>query len=265
MKMTSRLTALLVLAGVAGTAAAQDVIATSTTSWRGFYVGGNLGGAWNHTCSSWSPNGGNGISNPTLANAFYNRDCPNNGTFVGGIQIGYNFQYEQIVWGFGLDYDFLSSKTRNRTYTYTGASPPPDGTYTFSGKTTPDGFAIIGPRIGYAIDQWLPYFRVGSVIASGSRRSNASFTDSAGTATFSGSKNFKASGIGVGLGTEYQLDNTWSIRAEYTYVNLGRSSQSDVLCSGSVAACNAFASLRLDNIHNSFTANVFRVGVNYKF
>src|SRR5271154_2024523 len=138
MKTFSRSTALVAFALLAGAASAQDVITTAGTDWRGFYAGGNLGGAWNSTCNSWTPN--NGISNPTLANAFYNRDCPNNGTFVGGVQIGYNFQYQQWVWGFGLDYDFLSGKSRNRSFTYTGPTPPPDGIYNFSGKTTPNGF-----------------------------------------------------------------------------------------------------------------------------
>ena len=74
---------LLALASV-GAAQAQDSITTVDTDWRGFYVGANIGGAWNHTCTNWTPN--SGISNPAIATAFYNRDCPNNGTFIGGVQ-----------------------------------------------------------------------------------------------------------------------------------------------------------------------------------
>ena len=59
-----------------------------------------------------TPNGP--IVDPVVANAFYNRNCPNNGVFIGGAQIGYNFQYNQIVWGFGLDYDDWSAKNHNR-------------------------------------------------------------------------------------------------------------------------------------------------------
>jgi outer membrane immunogenic protein len=151
------------------------------------------------------------------------------------------------------------------SYTYAGVNPPPGGIYTFSGKVSPDGFAIIGPRIGYAVDQWLPYFRIGSVFASGSRNSTASYTNAGGTATFTGSKDFKSSGFGAGVGAEYAIDDAWSFRAEYTYVSLGKSSSSDVVCSGNGAVCAAFANASLDNIHNSFTANVFRVGINYKF
>jgi outer membrane immunogenic protein len=265
MKKTSLSTAILAFASLAGAASAQDVITTSGPNWRGFYAGGNLGGAWNSTCNSWTPNGGNGISNPAIATAFYNRNCPNNGTFVGGLHIGYNFQKDQLVWGFGLDYDFLSGKTHNRSFTYGGASPPPDGTYLFSGKTTPNGFAILGPRIGYAVDNWLPYFRIGGVFTSGTRRSTATFTDASGTASFTGGKNFNTSGFGVGVGVEYMLQDPWSVKAEYTHVSLGKGDNSVTSCSGTAATCATFGNISIANNHNSFTANVFRVGFNYRF
>jgi outer membrane immunogenic protein len=265
MKLTSRVAALIALASLSGAAAAQDVIATQNNPWEGFYAGGNLGGAWNSTCNSWTPSGP--IINPAIANAFYNRNCPNNGVFVGGLQIGYNFQYNQLVWGFGLDYDFFESKTRNASRAYAGPIPPAGG-YTFYSKTDPNGFAILGPRIGYAIDNWLPYFRIGGVFTTGSRDVTASYTPPGGTAptaSFNGGKDYKANGFGVGAGVEYALVDAWSLRAEYTAVKLGKGSNSNATCTGSAAACSAFTGIELNNIHNSFTANVFRVGINYKF
>ena len=104
---------------------------------------------------------------PGLANTFYNRNCPNNGNFIGGVDLGYNFQYDQWVWGFKADYDAVGNKSYNRSYTYTGSDtgaggyPIPNGTYAISGKVSPNGIGLLGPRVGYAIDQWLPYFRVG--------------------------------------------------------------------------------------------------------
>jgi outer membrane immunogenic protein len=263
MKLVCRSAALLALAAVGATAAAQDVITTASDQWKGFYVGGNIGGAWNTTCNSWQPS--NGISNPAIATAFYNRTCPNNSTFIGGVQIGYNFQKDQLVWGFGLDYEFLSSKNKSRSITYTGPTPPPDGTYTFSGKLSPNGFALLGPRIGYAIDNWLPFFRVGGVFTSGSHNSMASFTNSSGTATFEGGKNFKANGYGLGFGAEYLLADTWSIRAEYNYISLSKGSTSQISCSGTAATCTAFANTDLESLSNKFTASIVRVGINYKF
>src|SRR5271156_5173865 len=121
MKLTTLLVGLLALAA-AGGVQAQDA-----KPWEGFYAGFNLGGAWNTTCNTWSLNGP-AATDPNIVNAFNNRTCPNNGVFIGGVQIGYNFQHEEWVWGFGLDYDIWSAKNRNRSYTYAGAAPPPDGT-----------------------------------------------------------------------------------------------------------------------------------------
>ena len=55
MKLTNRCAALLALTAIAGTVSAQDVIAVSNNPWEGFFVGANIGGAWNHTCQSWEP------------------------------------------------------------------------------------------------------------------------------------------------------------------------------------------------------------------
>ena len=55
MKSTSRVAALLALTTLGSAASAQDMIATQNKPWKGFYTGGNIGGAWNHTCSSWEP------------------------------------------------------------------------------------------------------------------------------------------------------------------------------------------------------------------
>jgi outer membrane immunogenic protein len=267
MKLTTRSAALIALTSIASVASAAppDVIATSSGvhQWGGFYAGLNAGAGINTTCNTWTANG-------PLANtpAFNNRDCPNKTAFVGGLQIGYNFQYEEWVWGFGADYDFYSASTKNRSLVYTGAVFPM-GTYTFNGKNSPNGFGILGPRIGYAVDNWLPYFRVGGVFTSGSSNSTVSFTPTgaaAPTATFNGGRNYKSSGFGIGAGVDLALEDSWSLRAEYTYVNLGKGSNTTTTCTGvSAAACATFAGFSLDSIHNSLTFSVIRIGVNYSF
>jgi len=260
MKLISRLAGLLVLASIAGAASAQDVIATVTNQWEGFYAGANIGGAWNTTCNTWSQNA-NIISGTT----FDNRNCPNNSVFIGGVQIGYNFQYNEWVWGFGLDYEIWSSKNRSRAYTYAGPTPPPDGTYAFSGKSSPNGALLLGPRIAYAVDNWLPYLRVGGAFTSGQSNSTASFTDSTGTASFSGGRNFKANGVGASVGTDVMIADSLFLRLDYTYISLGKGSNTVTQCTGTAATCAEFGTLQLENLHNKFTASLVRVGLSYKF
>src|SRR5208283_950559 len=239
MKIKLLTAAALTLAAV-GAAQAQDVISVANNPWEGWFAGANIGGAWNHTCDSWEP--GPAITSgsfPVAANRFYNRDCPNNGNFIGGVDGGYNFQIDQWVWGLKADYDAVGSKSKTRSYTYTSGTtgyPIPDGTYTTNGKVSPNGIILLGPRVGYAFDQWLPYFRVGGAFSTGSSNRSISFTPLGATTpagSISGSKDYKSSGFNVGAGLDYDISGPWSFTAEYNYVNLGKGSNSNVNCASS--------------------------------
>lgn len=259
-KLASRSAALLASCSIGGVAFGQ-----STNAWDGVYAGVNLGEGSNTTCNSWALSGA--PIDPTIAAAFYNRTCPNNDTFVGGVQIGDAFQYKRLVWAFGADFDAWSAKSHNPSLKYTGNVPPP-GSYAFSGKLSPNGFGIIGPRIGYAGDHWLPYLRVGTIITGGSHNSTLSYTPTGTTkptATFSGGKNFSSTGWVAGGGVEFVLTGPWSISADYLHASLGKGSNSTTTCTGSASACAAFAGISLDSIHDSFTANIFRIGISYWF
>ncbi|MGO9934253.1 MAG: outer membrane protein [Steroidobacteraceae bacterium] len=264
MKLTTRLAGLAVLASIGGAASAQDVIATVTNQWEGFYAGANIGGAWNTTCNTWEVNN---VISGAIQNVINNRGCPNNGTFIGGVMLGYNFQYNEWVWGAGLDYEIWSGK--NKTFTYVnapGANAAPAGTYSFNFRGTPNGVFLLGPRVGYAIDNFLPYIQLGGVFTSGSHTSTATYTDAdENTAVFTGSKNFKSSGFGASIGGDVMIADQLFFRATYTYVNLGKGTSTLTQCSGNATACAELSELELNNIHNSFTASLFRVGLAYKF
>ena len=62
--------------------------------WRGFYLGGNIGGAW----------GSSSVSD-NLTSVSFDRD--NNG-FIGGVQVGYNYQIGNLVLGVEWDFDWTS-------------------------------------------------------------------------------------------------------------------------------------------------------------
>lgn len=258
-RLSSHSGALLALASIAGIASAR-----TDKPWDGFYAGVNAGGARTSTCTS-SPLNGATIDS-TSVTTFSSRYCPSGG-IVGGVQIGDNFQIKRLVWGVGADLDAWSAKDNNRSWKYAGAVPPA-GTYAFSGKLSPNDFIVIGPRIGFAGDLWLPYLRVGAIITTGSRDSTLSYTPTGATkpaASFSGGRNFRSSGWAAGGGTEIGLNGAWSITAEYLHVNLGRSPNSTTTCNGSASACAAFSGISLDSIHNNFSANIFRVGFTYWF
>src|ERR1700748_969196 len=65
-------------------------------SWTGFYVGANIGGAWAH----------DGFHDTLLLSNFNNAS---NGVFIGGGQIGGNYQIGQFVIGGEWDFDWASN------------------------------------------------------------------------------------------------------------------------------------------------------------
>jgi outer membrane immunogenic protein len=145
---------------------------------------------------------------------------------------------------------------------------PPPGSYLFSARQSPNDFAVVGPRLGYAGDLWLPYLRGGAIIAGGSRDSVLSFTPAGATkpsVSFLGGRAFSTVGWAAGGGTEIGLNGPWSITLEYLHVNLGRGSETTAVCSGSAAACATFSGISFDSMHDGFTANIYRIGVTYWF
>jgi opacity protein-like surface antigen len=198
---------------------------------------------------------------------FSNRVCSTGSSLVGGIQIGENIQHNRLMLGIAADLDFWSSNNVNQSFKSFGATPPA-GTYAFSSKRNPSGLAVIGPRIGYAGNIWLPYLKVGGVIAPGARDSTLAYTPAGATqstASFSGGKSFSTFGWAAGGGFELGLNGPWSITAEYLHVNLGKGSDSTTTCSGTAAACAAFSGISLTNTHEGFSANIIRLGVTYWF
>ncbi len=249
----------LALASITGVAHAR-----SDMPWDGGYFGVNLGYPSTSNCNSWALSGA-GIDG-ALASEFSNQNC-SAGALVGGVQFGENYQYKRLVLGVAADIDLWSAKQVNEFLKYSGAVPP-SGTYVFSSQQNPHAFAVAGPRVGYAGDLWMPYLRAGAVIAPSSRNSTLGYIPAGAaipTASFSGGKAFSSAGWAAGGGFELGLNGAWSITAEYLHVSLGKGSDVATACSGTVAACAAFSGVSFDNIHEAFSANLFRIGVTYWF
>lgn len=146
----------------------------STVTWTGFYAGANLG------------YGFGGDFDPGLGYRL------NEGSgWTGGVQAGYNMQYDPIVVGIegSLNYADISDD-------WGGAK----ATLGFNGSIT--------PRIGYALGDFLPYIKAG--IAGG---------DVELKALGAKDSNFLV-GWTAGFGAEYRVTPEISVRAEYNYTDL---------------------------------------------
>jgi opacity protein-like surface antigen len=253
--------AALAFSVLAGMASARPDI-----PWDGFYFGAHVADALSSTCDRWALTGA--ILGPGTAAEMSGLDCSKGGALVAGVHLGENFQFGRLVWGVGGDLDYSHAKGNTQSLKYSGATPPPPGTYSFSNKSSPSGFVVIGPRVGYGGDTWHPYLTTGAIIAIGSHDSTLFYSPTGAarpSASFDGGPNFSTVGWVSGAGVELGLNGAWSISAEYLHANIAKGTASTTNCAGSASICAAFSGIDFQSNHDGYRANIKQIGVTYWF
>ena len=194
-------------------------------TWRGFYFGGNLGGAWT-----------TGTLTDRLTEASFSTD---HSGFISGVQIGYNFQVDNLVFGIEGDFDWTSlGDTSNRL------AVPGVGTLQASAET--QWITTLAARIGLTLERALVYVKIGG----GWVRNEASITNqTTGTSVTASNTN---GGWLVGGGVEYALTPNWTAKFEYDLLAL-----SDQTGPGIIG--------RPDSFNFERDVQTVRFGINYKF
>jgi outer membrane immunogenic protein len=169
-------------------------------SWTGFYLGGNIGAAWGHR----------DVTDLTRGLAFTQSS---NGRFIGGGQIGYNWQFNNFVIGAEADADWLSHNNNSGT----GIIVPGVGTIVASSNST--WISTAAARFGIANDHWLFYGKAGGGWVG---TSNLTVTNLTTGRSITGTNSGTSSGFLVGGGVEYAITNNWTVKAEYDYLGLSR-------------------------------------------
>ena len=225
--------------------------AFSAPMWTGFYWGVNGGYAWRQTDDQFGypacttpPCGTSGVTAPYPA---YNGIGAQGG--FGGGQIGYNWQNflgtPSLVAGIEADIQ--------------GAGISGSGT-TLSPllehyKTNLDWFGTVRGRLGYAAGNTLVYFTGG--FAFGGLKQHGEDNTFAPTVVYESSGT--VTGYVLGGGLEYKFNPSWSLKAEYQYLNFGKNDPSFV--SGDPTAP---ATLSADSTNvNDDAYHTVRVGLNY--
>jgi outer membrane immunogenic protein len=186
------------------------------TTWTGFYVGVNAGYGW---ANVGNPTGGAGSSNNLTG-------------FVGGGQLGYNWQVGALV--FGLEADIQgSAQKRSDTATILGIP------FTVDQKIP--WFATARGRLGYAFGPWMLYATGGAAWLNYKLSVSALGTTVSDNAT-------KAAWT-LGGGVEWMMIQNWSAKLEYLYIDTG---------STSVTLFGVPFNARAKD-------NLVRVGLNYHF
>jgi outer membrane immunogenic protein len=210
-------------------------------SWTGCYIGGNIGGAWAQ-------------SNWTDSRFGLNWGDTSDGRFIGGGQIGCNYQFSNpgFVIGVEGDFDWAANNSNNRTAVVPAGFPRAGDVISLSSNDT--RIATLAARFGYGVDRALFYGKVG-----GGWVGNNGFTvvDQTTAQAFVGSGSNTASGWLVGAGIEYAFTNNWTVKLEYDYLGLGSRT---FTVPGTV-----IPALAGDTITSNHNVQMVKLGVNYLF
>jgi outer membrane immunogenic protein len=208
-------------------------------SWTGFYFGGNFGGAWvqrDVTDGVFGLNFGNGS---------------NDGVFIGGGQLGFNYQVNTFVIGVEGDFDWAA----NNSNTSNGVIVPGVGLgHTFQVTANNRWVTTLAARFGFAVNQVLFFGKAGGgwVGADG-----FTVTDLSTGVSFTGSGSNTNSGWLVGAGFEWGFADNWSAKFEYDF--LGLNSRTFTVPVGSpFFVGDTFTTGRRD-------VQMAKVGINYRF
>jgi outer membrane immunogenic protein len=191
-------------------------------NWSGFYVGANIGGAF--TRDSITDN----LTGASLST--------NNSGFIGGGQLGFNYQVNS--WVFGVEWD-IDGTTLGRT-----GPGVTTGIGVLQAHTGTDWISTLTGRVGYAADRWLLYAKGGGAWA----QDSATITNLTTGASVGASQT--ASGWTVGGGIEWAFAPQWSAKLEYDFVRLDNFN---------------FNTFPTDSLTFNRDINMVTAGVNYRF
>jgi outer membrane immunogenic protein len=207
-------------------------------NWSGFYIGGNLGAGFTNTSGA----------TDTFGSTF---DTTTNISFLGGGQIGYNYEFWSFfVIGAEVMFDWLPNTQNTVNVTNTILVP---GTTNTAAVTLNNRWATMATvKLGYAWDRMLLYGKGGGAWVG---TSNPGFTVNNVPASFTSTSNNNNFGATVGLGVEWAFADHWSARAEWDAILLQNQS---VTVSGSAFGTDTIT------VKNG-SINMFTAALNYKF
>jgi outer membrane immunogenic protein len=231
-------------------------------NWTGFYVGGNLGGAWGDPVNVTTTNTPGtppifGLPvNIAAVNAAGTGSLDQKSAFTIGFEAGYNWQVSPI-WLIGVEADIDSLHQHAQL---NGVAATTIGTVAITNSVSTDWLATVRGRLGYIFNNWLLF------VTGGAAFTRQDYTETFGPTVLVGIPAFGTSttsstqtGWTVGGGVETMLTGNWSVKAEYLFARFnGLSTNTTATAVGGFTQLLVGATDHLD-------VQVARVGLNYRF
>ncbi len=201
--------------------------------WQGFYLGGHVGGAWNTaTALDQYEYVGDPASNSTITGS----------GVIGGGQVGYNFQWGNIVVGPEADLGYLGlsgSKSAPLAASADCLARYPANMCGLNANYSASGglYGDITGRLGYTVDRALFYAKGGIAFIDADVKANYVGQNCStahncwqhpnapvNSSTFNFDQSETLWGWTVGGGIEYALNPAWSVKVEYLHFDFGSTS-----------------------------------------
>jgi outer membrane immunogenic protein len=279
--MTERITSFFVLTTfvlvVSGSAFAADMAVKAAPpapapvyNWTGWYAGVSAGASFGNVKTDFNvaPVTVATSSGPFAVGGFAGSNTESPSGFVGGGQIGYNWQFSPI-WVAGLEADFQGALEKDsNNFLISSALPPFKGTAVAQYDTKISWFGTVRARIGYVwgngnvltyVTGGLAYGRVGVDGTSTVSGFLVAPTNSFSVTHAIGHSQVNTGWV-VGYGTEGRLAIPgWTWKIEGLYMDLGTLDDTDAI------ALVEGASGGQTFTHTHFTDGILRAGLNYQF
>jgi outer membrane immunogenic protein len=297
--MTKRITSFFALTtfvlAVSGSAFAADIAVKAPPpapapvyNWTGWYAGVNAGASFGRAKTDFN------VAPVALAASiasitvpgFGGSDTESPSGFMGGGQIGYNWQLSPI-WVAGLEADFQGALERDseivsNPFTVTvpivgggGLTSTVTGAWVRDYTTKIDWFGTVRGRIGYVWGngEVLSYVTGGLAYGKVDLEGTSTVSGSAGFVPFSVTQAFSHNAVNtgwvVGYGTEGHLPGNWipgnwTWKIEGLYMDLGTLDTAGVTTGASAGGAFSATGAQVTT-HTRFTDGILRGGLNYRF
>ncbi len=255
--------------------------------WTGFYAGVNAGYEWSasnsvdvvsavafNNTAALSPLG---LTYGPAAALGTTRNLPlNNSGFIGGGQIGYNYQFA-TSWLVGIEADIQgiaggNGSTSAFTVVQRGAPAAP-------GQTVQTNVAVskslnylgtVRGRFGYLLTPTLLIFGDGGLAYGGINSDTGIFgaeVPNTGSSPFFGLGRASTTRVGwtAGGGAEWMFLPNWSAKVEYAYYDLGSVTYSSGPLISNLTGGGPISFINTAATRTHFNGNVVRAGINYHF
>jgi outer membrane immunogenic protein len=220
--------------------------------WTGLFVGLNAGYGWANQAVKETGDAVTGGQQAVNTGAIPASLADRPSGFIGGGQLGANYQVNRVVLGIEADWQWANLTASQAVSTNVATF----NQFTTNARQDLEFFATARGRLGFApVEPVLLYITgglaYGEVKFSGAITNPACFGFCGTTSTTN-----DQSGWTVGGGLEYGFAPNWSAKVEYLYYNLGTLSQQIL----DPRTPNAFIAQSVE-----FKGNIVRAGLNYRF